>query len=524
MTPAAIFPLKSTTTLPKTEELSQDSSIPTLKKAEKSERFLHRIPYFWIVILILLLWSVGLGIASLYLACPGYGTPLFVHYLKQVPLLILNLTPVVIIVLFFYLLTNRVWVSTLTSSIFVMVPTIINYMKLSFRGDPLIASDITYLSEAAQIGTRYSLTFSSLLPIILICGVILIFIVATFFLPKTQWKFLPRLLLMILILIVSIMLYIKVYASDVLYSETENTNVTLSDGDTMSPWSDTDRYVCHGFLYPFLHSFSDFKEDVPDGYSADSAKALLDTYSYTDIPEEQKVNIISIMLEAYNDFSSFEGITFETDPYTALHEIQEESWSGTLVTNIFAGGTINTENAFLTGNIRSYNYRKNAGSFVRYFDEQGYTTTFVHPSYAWFYNRSNVSEYLGFQNAYFFENRYTTDSGNIMIDEDFFVDLTMLYEDATSDGSPYFNFSVTYQNHGPYVADTMYSSVEYVSHEGLSDEAYNIFNNYLSGIASTNAALAKLVDYFRSVEEPVVLIFFGDHNPCWVITLLYTKS
>lgn len=504
-------PPDSVATLQETEEITQRSSIS--QETETVNRPRRHILYPWVVILALLLWSAGLGIASLYLACPGYGSVLFVSYLKQLPLLVLNLIPVIAVVLLCYLLTNRVWISSLVSSVVVLVPTIINYMKLSFRGDPLMASDIAYLSEAAQMGTRYSLTVSLLLPVLLICGAALILTIAAFFLPKPYWKPVSRFVAAALVFVISAILYIGIYTDDELYSETENTDITLSDGTTMSRWSDTDRYVCHGFLYPFLHSFSDFREDVPDGYRTSTAVELLNAYAYADIPEEQKVNIVSIMLEAYNDFSSFDSIEFETDPYTALHEIQEESWSGTLVTNIFTGGTINTEHAFLTGNVQSYNYRKNAGSFVRYFDEQGYTTTFTHPSYAWFYNRANVSEYLGFQNAYFFENRYTSDSGNIMIDEDFFPDLITLYEETTADGSPYFNFSVTYQNHGPYVADTLYSSVEYVSHEGLSDEAYNIFNNYLSGIASTNAALETLVNYFRTAEEPVVLVFFGDHNP-----------
>lgn len=467
----------------------------------------------WTGILILLLWALGLGVASLYLACPGYGTPLFLAYLAEIPLLVLNLLPVIVIVFLFYLLTNRIWLATLGSSVLVLVPTVVNYLKLSFRGDPLMASDITLFSEAMQISTRYTLTPELLWPVILICGAALVLTIAAIFLPKSPWKRSSRLFGLALVLVVGIVLYVHIYADDALYKETQNTDIALSDDRVMSQWSDTDRYVCHGFLYPFLHSFTSFREDVPAGYRTNTAKTLLEAYPEADIPENQKVNIISIMLEAYNDFSSFDGIEFEQDPYAVFHQIQEESWSGTLVTNIFAAGTIDTERGFLTGNTFNYDYRKNAGSFARYFQEQGYTTTFAHPSFSWFYNRANVSEYFGFENAYFFENRYTTASGDLVIDPDFFDDLITLYEESTADGSPYFNFNVTYQNHGPYVTDTMYSTVEYVSHDGLSEEAYNIFNNYLAGIATTDAALAMLFDYFRAVDEPVVLILFGDHNP-----------
>lgn len=466
------------------------------------------------VIPALLLFAAGLGIASLYLARPGYGIELFYAYLTQPMLLLLNLLPVAAAVFFLYALTNRAWIAALGSSLLVMIPTIANYLKIAFRGDPLMASDVMLFSEALKIGTNYSLTLSLLLPLVLICLADAAVIVLLFFLPKHGWHPLLRAGTALVLAMLSALLFSRVYLDDALYAETENTGIKFADGSKLSPWSDTDRYLCHGFLYPFLHSISDIGEDAPENYDAKAAGQQLASYAASDIPEEQKVNVISIMLEAYNDFSKFDSITFVADPYAFLHELQQESRSGTLVTNIFAGGTIDTERAFITGNTKAYDYRKSAGSFARYFLEQGYNTTFAHPGYDWFYNRANVSEYFGFEQSYFFENRYTTDSGYMIGDAAFFDDLITLYEEGTADGSPYFNFSVTYQNHGPYVdSKLLTSSSEYVSHEGLSDEAYYIFNNYLSGIASTNAALEELVNYFRSVEEPVVLILFGDHNP-----------
>ena len=44
-------------------------------------------------------------------------------------------------------------------------------------------------------------------------------------------------------------------------------------------------------------------------------------------------------------------------------------------------------------------------------------------------------------------------------------------------------------------------------------EEYNILNNYLSGIASTDEAIACLYEYISQEEEPIILIMFGDHKP-----------
>jgi phosphoglycerol transferase MdoB-like AlkP superfamily enzyme len=188
--------------------------------------------------------------------------------------------------------------------------------------------------------------------------------------------------------------------------------------------------------------------------------------------------------------------------------------SGRLITNIFAGDTINSERTFITGSTEKFDYRKSADSYARYFNEQGYITEFCHPCYGWFYNRQNVFEYLGFSSLWFFETRYTMPDGwGMMHDGAFLGDLTELYSEATSDGTPFFNFSVTYQNHGPYDDGKRGSDTTYYSAPGLSEAGSNIFNNYLAGIAETDDAMRSFIDYFRSLDEPVIIVFFGDHNP-----------
>ncbi len=65
------------------------------------------------------------------------------------------------------------------------------------------------------------------------------------------------------------------------------------------------------------------------------------------------------MLEAYSDFTRFDGLTFTEDPYAFWHELQEECYSGYLVDDVFAGGTISTERSYLTGYEFQPSYTKN---------------------------------------------------------------------------------------------------------------------------------------------------------------------
>ena len=81
------------------------------------------------------------------------------------------------------------------------------------------------------------------------------------------------------------------------------------------------------------------------------------------------------------------------------------------------------------------------------------------------------------------------------------------------ENGPVFSFNVTYQNHGPYSADHAYFSDIYVPQEDLSSSDWHIINNYLWGIQDTGRRMQTMVDAFRAIEEPVVLVFFGDHKP-----------
>lgn len=235
--------------------------------------------------------------------------------------------------------------------------------------------------------------------------------------------------------------------------------------------------------------------------------------NYSDIPENQKVNIISIMLESYNDFSKFEGVEFGIDIYENFHQLQKESIHGNLIVNVFAGDTINTERAFLTGYFNHPKYFKKTNSFVWYFKEQGYKTEAMHPITGSFYNRRNVNEYLGFDSFDHYDNKYSFIQEGYLEDYYFFDYIIEGFKNSKKNNQPYFNFTVTYQNHGPYSAEK-YTEKEYLKKKSNYDEAnYNIINNYFIGIYKTDQAIKKLVDYFRNEEEPTIILIFGDHNP-----------
>ena len=218
------------------------------------------------------------------------------------------------------------------------------------------------------------------------------------------------------------------------------------------------------------------------------------------------------MLEAYNDFSIFEGVEFSIDVYKNYKMMKEEAISGYIIANIFGGGTIDTERAYLTGFSLFPNFRSRTNSFIWYLRSQGYYTEAMHPIYGWFYNRRNVNLNLGFDNFDYYENKYGNIQYTALDDIIFFEYIIEGYENNKGRQQPYFNFAVTYQNHGPY--DPIKQDKEYLKNNGnIDEETYNLLNSYFYGIYNTDIALGNLINYFSNEKEPVIVLIFSDHNP-----------
>ncbi|WP_298035482.1 hypothetical protein, partial [uncultured Dysosmobacter sp.] len=414
---------------------------------------------FWLWNLgVLAMAGVCLGLLSIFFAYGDYPDVLMGSYLKRPLLLALNILPVVLLVMLLYGLTGRPWIAFLLSSVVVWGLSLGNYYKLRFRDDPLMFQDLKYLREASSITktANYDLTPDKRVWFGLLCIVlgtlILLFLVRG--VPK--WKARLPLFLAGVVLCVPLS---RVYVDKQVY------NTKTANYDYINRWSSTQVYLSKGFVYPFLHSVTAGSIKAPGGYNEREAAAMLAAYEDADIPEAEKVDIITIQLEAFADFSRFEnveGIDWEA-AYAVYHTLEAESYTGDLMTNIFAGGTVNTERAFLTGYADQWNYRTNTNSYGWYFSSQGYAVEGSHPSYEWFYNRRNVNSYLGMPTYYFYENRFSDlYTGGIATDDVLLPEIFRLYqENRDGEGKPYFSFNVTYQGHGPYDTESVWRGKHY---------------------------------------------------------------
>ena len=467
------------------------------------------LEYIKYALLILIIGFI-ISLISLYFATGAFGVKMFLFYGLSKKILILNTIPIIIILAFLTLLFNSLGAGTLITSLISLIMTMANYFKIIFRNDNFVFSDIGLIGEAKEMLNTYTLNF----PIAFYLFTILLVIITILIFKKLNQKIdFPkfRILALVLITVISVILYQKIYINPKIYD-------SLPISPMINTNSATQKYITKGFMYPFIYSTTSKDIEEPVGYNESKAKEILDSYKEENISDDKKVHVISIMLESYSDFSDLGNIQFTKDIYEYFHELQKKSYSGNIISSVFAGGTINTERKFLTGLSYQISPRKPVNSYVYYFNDQGYFTTGMHPGYSWFYNRINVNEYMGFNDYRFWNDTdrvELTDEylwGDIASDKYVTEDIINQYEKVIKDKKYLFNFSVSYQNHGPqneeYDGDTYFKKTN-----SFTDKAYNATNYYFDGIYKTNKQIEALINYFETEKEPVVVILFGDHKP-----------
>lgn len=471
------------------------------------------VPSFILAAISVTVLGCATGILSLYVtsgSCSALDADaMFDSYFRVPGLLLLNLALPVLLIWIFYLLSGRGWVGFLGCSLPVMGITAVNYYKIQLRSDPLLASDLKLASEAGNIVTEYSLELTPRIRFALLC--LVAGLLLSLLIPRWRATLQSRFFLGASCAALTAVAFPSTFLSSSLYSSIQST-------EAINPWSDVEVYVSKGCMYPFLYSLHTLQSCRPEGYHTEQVEQLLLSYPDSDIPEDRKVSVLGVMLEAFCDFTDVPALSQDPlvqEVYAPWHELESRSVTGNLLTNIFAGGTVDTEWGFVTGYSTHSDFRKATDSYVWYLRSQGYQTFGSHPGYSWFYNRQNINGYLGFQEYWFSENHYAelVDPTYAQFHSDGILVKELLRQLKTHlPKGPCFSFSVSLQNHGPYSAGD--AGIRHLSEDlPLPDASKGILDAYLNGVQETCIAMQTLAAGLEDLNEPVVLVLFGDHKP-----------
>lgn len=433
--------------------------------------------------------------------------------------ILLNIAVYYIVSLLTLFVTRRTWLSTLITTAVPILYSIINHYVMAFRGNALFPWDFGSISTAMSVVDNYVFDF----------GFVMALVVTTFiFVYQLAYFSRVKIMKSKIKMCVSFVLALIPLWGLISYSNYLQSKEAISEFK-LYPYLFTPNvvYTRNGIAASFFFSLQFMGIDKPEGYSAELVEELLAEYeaeydasSADDAKEDIKPNIIAIMNEAYSDPSVLADITYYGDPFPVTSNLTENTVKGNMYVSVVGGNTANSEWEFLCGSSMAFlppgsvayqQFLKNeTPGLVSHLESLGYKTAAMHPYGASGWDRNKVYPRLGFDEMYFLPDFKGAEKIRSYVSDAATYDkIIELYENRTDD-APMFIFDVTMQNHGGYSTSTEEFPHD-VSVNGISNVSQ--ISQYLSLIKMSDLAFGELIEYFENVDEPTVILMFGDHQP-----------
>ncbi len=353
--------------------------------------------------------------------------------------------------------------------------------------------------------------------------------------PGSRRGLLCRLAAGLLVLVLFLLSFTFVYQDQVFYESLMF--------ETSSYYHITTVFNELGFTYCFFVNYNKYPVTKPEGYSAKEVESWIGDYTSREPAEvalqggqgkegsSVRPHVIMVMNEAFSDLSDSDMFDYdpEEDPLRNFKALAagENALAGHIVVSNFGAGTANTEFDVLTGmqtnlinDHETSAFRavhRNIGAFPRILAAEGYHTFFLHPGYSWFYNRASVYQYFGVSDQIFSEAFSREDyKGNMVSDSACLARFLKAFEERTAGtADPLFSYVVTIQNHQAYPY-SKYAGIELAEvplKTEISPAAREQLTVYLEGVRDADRMLKELTDQLSALDEPAILVFFGDHRP-----------
>lgn len=410
-----------------------------------------------------------------------------------------------------FALIRKIKLTILISNIVIYLIAMVNYFVFTFKGNPILPSDLLAWKTGLSVANNYVLIFTK--DFILATSLMfLLFVLAS----KLEEK---KRRISIINRGIGIGAFLVFYA--VIFHAFFQTNLIKSKISVLDFFAPKYTYSAYGTAFGFVANVHALKAEPPEGYSVNQ---IVETFSNIEEKKESVEtlpNIIVIMNEAYSDLS-FVG-DYETNmeyrPYTKT--LTDNTIHGNLFVSVFGGATSDTEYEVLTGNSMAVMpancvpyqqfVTKPTDSLAFTLKAQGYYNIAIHPYNKSGYKRDVVYPLLGFDEFLSkddFENPQLIRS--YISDRDSYKKIIEEYETKGKE-NPLFIFNVTMQNHGGYSASKLFDEGNNV--KLTNDLGHPEVEQYLSLLRETDKAFEVLVDYFSEQEEPTIILLYGDHQP-----------
>ena len=429
---------------------------------------------------------------------------------------LLNIAVLFVLALFLSLFLNSTRRAMVFLNIFVFCMSLVFYYVYLFRGEAFQLIDLFSIRTAVDVvgGYQFELTGE------IVTAAVGTLLLVRLWLDGTDHCYAKKLRNKIILRVAACLVTAATFFAYL------NLNWNAQFGIISDLWNPAKTYRQYGTTVGFAAVAKYMRLTAPDGYSSKEVEKIAEESGKKTEKENLRkdnaggvtpVNLIAIMNESWFDYRNIGDPKTSVEYMPYLDSVKENIIKGHTLTCTKGGGTAKTEYEFLTGNsckrfpgmvpYVSY-FTHDQYSMVTTLKDQGYQAIAMHPNKATNWKRSTAYQFLDFDD-FIAIDRFPENADRyrgMISDKANYEKIIEVYEQKKK-GDPLFLFDITMQNHSGYKNQYFHASVNCDGYD--SDEA----DQYFSLLKLSDEAIQYLLTYFSNVEEPTMIVMFGDHSP-----------
>lgn len=433
------------------------------------------------------------------------------------------------VIFFVYICINQYWIASCLVLLVSVFFVIANFIKFGMRREPVLPSDLTWLSKPATLlgfvdSSQIVFTVMSLLAIVALS----VFGMKFFFKGKiiSSWK------IQVLLIITMFFSFRNVMS---IFSDKENGKIrsnvpiitTLNNYQDINWLGNTSNARYKGLAYVWMNQLTTEVIQKPEGYSKERLAKIQEKYrKLAEVINKERngylsdQTVIYILSESFSDPRKISTVEVTQNPIPNIENIMQTHTSGQMQSDGYGGGTANMEFQTLTG-LPFYNISQTVSVL--------YTEVFpkIHdvPSISNVYatedkiaihlaGKSNYSRDIVYSRLDFKDFITTNTKGvkyrneGISPSDESTYDLVM--ENLSPQKGQFFSV-MTMQNHSPWL-EANPETLD-AKGQGFTSEENSKLTFYSRLLYQTDAATQAFLEKLSKIDKKITVVFYGDHLP-----------
>lgn len=490
-------------------EKTENDKKNEIKNKSKCEMFFLTIPFIMITFMIVFL-----------------DVTINIFYKLEIKPIIFTIAILYLINIMLTLITGSSKRSVIIQSVILWIALFINALRFVYTAEPFTIADFAYISNIASITgiAKGSLlnTIAFFIPEFLTFGIIMV--VYILLINKFNFSFNIELKKRILLSLIPIVILIILFNPPKFLRNFILTNIYYSDNVHVNTLN-IEYYIEDSMLGGMYRIYLEDRIYEPDNYNKEEVEKMIST----DVSDEnqdnwEEANIIVTFSESFFDVSLLEDdITFDKEVTPNFNSLKDEGIFINMISPTYGGVSSNVEFQFLTGHTLDYFSKsyipfmsfyktvdsRNRLSLLKELDNNGYYTKVVFGKD--YYLSKKVYENLGVDK--YEEKNVKEEYKGYYTSDEYLMDETIKAFNEKEAGEKIFYMNCTIQSHQTYELDKYDEYDISIESSTLSDSYNELILSYSQGAYDADVQLGRMYEYIQTLDEPTILIFFGDHLP-----------